>query len=233
MVKREAVNVIVSNSDECIDQLFDLVNQSITSGASSTDINTILNGATDSSGGAMAQLGGAVMEQIKKIRTKISASVTNATSDVQKYKDKVFSDISNSMDNGAEDLKATVNSHIDGMFGGGTSSIGNENGNATGAAAFFSYSYKDYLRLFLLIGIFVNEEKVLLRTADVIQVNMAKCKTENDGYLLSNSAAYVNIDAKIQVKPTLLALPLFTGVEKNPTDGTNWYIIEYADVSGY
>lgn len=233
MVKREAVKAIVSNSDKCIDQLFELVNQSITSGASSTDIDAILNGATDATSDTMAQLGGVVMKQIDAIRREISDTLDDSASAVAKYKDQVFADISSSIDNGAEDLKETVNAHIDEMFGSGTGSIGNENGNATGAAAFFSYSYKDYLRLFLIIGTFANEEKVLLRTADVVQVNMAKCRTDNDGYLLSNSAAYVNINAKIQVKPTLIGLPLFSSLEKNPIDNTKWYTIDYEDVAGY
>jgi len=231
IVKREAVNVIVSNSDMCINELFNLVEKSITDSEYGKSIDSILDGSlTD---GAIDRLGGTVMQQIELIRGKISSSVNSVTSKVSEYKDKVFDDISNSVNNGADELKNTINGHIDGIFGGGENSIGNQNGNATGAAAFFSFSYSDYLRLFLLIGTFANEEKILLRTADLIQVNMAKCISSDENYLLSNSAAYVAIDANIQVKPTLLALPIFSKVEKNPITKTKWYTIEYSGIAGY
>ena len=231
IVKREAVNVIISNSDMCINELFDLVEQSITNSEYAKSIDSILDGS--STDGAIDRLGGTIMQQIELIRGKISSSINGVTSRVSEYKDKVFNDIANSATKGADELKSTINGHIDGLFGGGENSIGNQNGNATGAAAFFSFSYSDYLRLFLLIGTFANEEKILLRTADVIQVNMAKCISSDEDYLLSNSAAYVAIDANIQVKPTLLALPLFSKVEKNPITKTKWYTIEYSGIAGY
>lgn len=231
IVKREAVKVIVSNSDMCINELFNLVEQSILSSNADQDINNILNGSTAEDG--LDRLGGVVMEQIKAIRNEISEGLDSATGKIQEYKNEVFEDISKSASKGAEDLKQTINGHIDGMFGSGESSIGNQNGNATGAAAFFSFGYSDYLRLFLLIGTFANEEKILLRTADVIQVNMAKCISSDESYLLSNSAAYVAIDADIQVKPTLLALPIFAKVEKNPMSNSKWYTIEYSGIAGY
>ena len=195
------------------------------------DINSILNGSTTEDG--LDRLGGVVMEKIDAIRDDIEKNINTATSKVSEYKDKVFDDIATSAANGADELKNTINGHIDGIFGSGENSIGNQNGNATGAAAFFSFGYSDYLRLFLLIGTFANEEKILLRTADVIQVNMANCISGDENYLLSNSAAYVAIDADIQVKPTLLALPVFAKVEENPITKSYWYTIEYSGIAGY
>ena len=83
-----------------------------------------------------------------------------------------------------------------------------------------------------MIGLYTNEEGILLRTADVIQANMAKT-TNNNNYRLSNSAVYVEVSATIQVKPTLLALPLFADVDGNPVDNTNWYTIKYNFIKGY
>ena len=58
-------------------------------------------------------------------------------------------------------------------------------------------------------------------------------KTGNTNYRLANSAAYVEISATIQVKPTLLALPLFADVEGNPSTNQNWYTFEYKSIKGY
>ena len=57
--------------------------------------------------------------------------------------------------------------------------------------------------------------------------------TGNNDYRLSNSAVYVEIKATIQVKPTLLALPLFADVEGNPITDQNWYTINYKSTKGY
>ena len=44
----------------------------------------------------------------------------------------------------------------------------------------------------MLIALYTSEEGVLLRTADVVQVNMAHV-TDEEGYLLNESAVYVDI----------------------------------------
>ena len=98
-------------------------------------------------------------------------------------------------------------------------------------ASLCSFSYSEYLRLFLLIGLYTNEGKIILRTADVIQANMVH--TGSTGFELQNSAAYVKLTATIQVKPTLLALPIFADVESNPIDNSNWYTITYTGIAGY
>ena len=39
--------------------------------------------------------------------------------------------------------------------------------------------------------------------------------------------------ATVQVKPVMLALPLFADVQNNPKTNTDWYTIEYKDIRGY
>ena len=132
---------------------------------------------------------------------------------------------------GADKFKETLNEQMSGMFGE-VSSDGIKEADNTGISLLLSFTYSDYLRLFVLIALYASEEGVLLRTADVIQVNMAHV-TGEEGYLLSESAVYVDISATVQVKPTLLALPLFADVEGNPSSDSNWYTIEYEGIRGY
>ncbi len=65
----------------------------------------------------------------------------------------------------------------------------------------------------------------------VVPANMVH--TGSTGFELQNSAAYVKLTATIQVKPTLLALPIFADVESNPVDNSNWYTITYTGIAGY
>lgn len=170
----------------------------------------------------------AITDIINGVRTDIVDTIVKTSDKVIAYKDQMKTKIEASMKDGAESLKNTLNDQIDGIFGtsNGTST------DSTGISSLLSFSYSDYLRLFLMIGLYTNEEGILLRTGDVIQANMSK-KTGNTNYRLANSAAYVEISATIQVKPTLLALPLFADVEGNPSTNQNWYTFEYKSIKGY
>ena len=168
-----------------------------------------------------------MMEYITSIRNTISREIVNGSSEIQNYIKASKDKVSESIEKGANELKNTLNESIDGIFG-----TTNGGGESTGMASFFSFSYSDYLRLFLLIGLYTNEQKVILRTADVIQVNMSEQIVHGD-YSLEKSAAYVKVYAKVMVKPTLLPLPLFANVENNPATNSNWYTVEYSGIAGY
>ncbi len=172
-----------------------------------------------------------INEIIDNLRKTITDQIINGSDMIKNAKDEAMAEIKSAAENGADELKDAINTQLDGVFGSGGSSSLSGNGN-TGISGLLSFSYDDYLRLFLMVSLYTDEEGVLLRTADVMQVNMAKV-TGNSEYLLSNSAVYLNIYAKIQVKPTFLAMPIFADVENNPaTNGTS-FIVEYNNIKGY
>lgn len=190
-----------------------------------------ISAATDDVESEVADIAADLETKIADIRSQIiNTIVTKPTGKILEYKDQMMEDIHNSIDEGADKLKDTLNEKLDGMFGSGSTSSPTASKGGTKIGNLLAFRYSDYLRLFLLIGLFANQEGILLRTADVIQVNM---DMGNPGYLLSNSAAYVQMSATVQVKPTLLALPLFADVEGNPSSNSNWYTIYYNDVKGY
>ena len=207
IVKEEAVKIIKA---QFIDQIISAIKS-----AGSNISNEISN------------MGASLTEKIDEIRNQIICKINYGSDKVKEYKSNMISKMKESMKNGAQSVKDTLNEQINGIFGSSSESSDN-----TGVASLLSFSYSDYLRLFLMIGLYTNEEGVLLRTGDVIQANMVK-KTGDNDYRLSNSAVYVEISATIQVKPTLLALPLFVDVEANPSTNTNWYTIEYKSIKGY
>ena len=166
-------------------------------------------------------------KSISRIRMSIEKTIINTSDKIISYKDKMKEKVKESMKGGAGKLKETLNQQIDGIFGSNSGDT-----DSTGMASLLSFSYSDYLRLFLMIGLYTNEEGVLLRTGDVIQANMRQ-DAERKDFKLSDSAVYVDSYAKVQVKPTLLALPLFADVEGNPSDNVNWYTVEYKSTKGY
>lgn len=182
--------------------------------------------------GAVAEAANAITEILDKIRTAIARTISRTSAPVIEYKDKMISEVKSSLASGADSLKKTLEKQINGVFGGASGSAAKPDTDSTGMSSLLSFRYSDYMRLFLMVGLYTNEEGVLLRTADVIQSNMSKVEGDTQ-YRLSNSAVYVEISATIQAKPTLLALPLFADVEKNPVSNQNWYTFDYKSIKGY
>lgn len=181
----------------------------------------IKTAAKDATTNAITQL----EELFSGVRTQMQQKVKTMTSSAI---ESLKSTVKDAARNGAESLKSALNNGINSMFG-------NSNGKveATNVSSMISFQYSDYLRLFLLIGLFTDQEGVVLRTADVIQVNMANKLTDNKSYTLGESAAYVQITATVAVKPLLVGLPLFAETIRNDKDDTTWYTFTYTDIRGY
>ena len=226
-VKREAANLIANSCDDLIEELFDTVEETLKSAEVSSAISGTIPDPSSIITDSVDQLGGDIMSTVAVIRRELMDQVISASSEINSYKTQMIDEVKTSAAQGASKLKETLNGKIDGIFGGGYSSD-----KGTGAASLCSFRYSDYLRLFLLIGMYANEEKVVLRTADVIQVNMAHVK-HNQNYRLANSSMYIKMQADVQVKPTLLALPLFSNVANNPADNQDWYTIHFESIAGY
>lgn len=213
IVKKEAVTIIKSKFISQIVEKLQSAREKITS--------------------EIDNMGSTIMEKINEIRRAIVNKVTRTSAEVIKYKDEMLNKVKASMKDGAQSLKNTLNKEIEGIFG--SSAVpGSDN---TGVSSLLTFSYSDYLRLFLMIGLFTNEtnEKgILLRTADVIQVNMGRTPAYKDKtYRLSNSAVYVEMTATVQVKPILLAIPIFSEVAENPSADQKWYTFKYKAIRGY
>lgn len=208
IVKSQAVNYIKQN---CIETVI-----------------TAIEDAGKDVQGSVEDAAKTISEKLSLIRLDISAEINKAGTKVTQYKTQMINEIKDSMNESTDKFKETINSQIDGIFG--TGNVGDTDN--TGMASLLSFAYSDYLRLFMIIGLYTNEQGVILRTADAIQLNMAK-QPNRSGFKMSKASMYVELTAIVQVKPTLLALPLFAGVNGNPKDNTNWYTIEYKNIKGY
>ena len=225
IVKREAATLIANNSGTYIDGLFDVMESSVAESTVGTVIGDVSTSISQT--GNLSNVGGEIMKKITGIRESIKAQIINGSDKVKNIKSQAINKVSDAMGQGADKLKDTLGSELDKLCGSDASGD-----KATGVASLCSFTYSDYLRLFLIIGLYTSEKNVILRTADVIQVNTAKV-TSKDTFSLAKSATYVQIDAEILVKPTFLAMPLFAGVQNNPKDNTAWYKVTYSGIAGY
>lgn len=209
IVKKEAVNIIKTTYI--------------------TQLLTQLEKNNDSAQDSISNATQSLSNIIGSIRTNIIINFQTGNNSVILYKENMKKKIRTAMNDSAHSLKEVLNDEINNIFGSKNSYKNSDN---TGVSSLLSFSYSDYLRLFLMVGLYTSEDSILLRTADVIQTNVG-FQTNSDDYRLSNSAVYVNLNATLQVKPTLLALPLFSKVSNNPINNEKWYTIELNLVKGY
>ena len=191
-----------------------------------SDVITLLQNSSENIQSNVAEVSNSITEGIDQIRTDIIQKIIRQNQNILDYKNKMISSIKESMSKGASNLKDTLNKQIDGIFG--TGSIGDR--DSTGMASLLSFAYRDYLRLFLFIGLYTSESAIVLRTADAIQANMG---LKDNGFKMSNAAVYVKLEATIQVKPTVLAVPLFSDVKGNPANNQAWYSFTTRMIKGY
>lgn len=155
--------------------------------------------------------------------------VQDGNSAVQKAITQAKTDLSNGIENGADSLKDSINSGVDRLFGQPNSSAIEK--ETSGTATLMKFTYRDYLMLFTVIGMYTSPDAVLMRTADVIETNMQY--TYDPQFTVDKAYTYLECEADYTVKPTLLPLPIFTDVIGNPGTQDLRYLYKYKDVKGY
>ena len=105
------------------------------------------------------------------------------------------------------------------------------------SSAGLTFSYSDYLRIFLYIQLCAAEDNAYLRIADVIQANMTSNVnlTEHvDNFEMSKAITYFNIDATVRVKPLMLTLPYAKNYGSDTVLNTDaWNTIRQKMTRGY
>ena len=157
--KQIAVNYL---SEDMIATLFDTIEAQCTpsvdaSGASV--ITDVLN----------AKLG-----EIKEaINNEIKAAVGMAGTALSDMKNQMITELQSAAKDGADKLKSVLSEKLDDCFNKIPTNDAASKGAASGVvSSLLSWRYSDYLRIFVVVGLMVNEEVMLLRTADLIERNM-------------------------------------------------------------
>ena len=121
---------------------------------------------------------------------------------------------------------------------------GKKTGNAL--ASMIKFGYKDYLMLFLFLNVCVNDEAILNRTADVIQLNVDKASTDNgaqyqhavEDFKMNDACTYVHMSADVELDMLFMNLDMFNTYVDDGTTSVDEQIsadatIKYNNVYGY
>lgn len=190
IVKVAAVEAIIKEG--CAQQLLD-------------QIDTLKGMAEDEAREMADNLSG----QLRIIKEKVNEEVNTACDEINKYKDDVVNKINEAVGEGAEKLKSAISESINGFdFGGSDKSktdLSFDNNNSS-KASFFNFQYSDYLRLYLMMSLIINEEAAMTRIGDVIQANM-RIASNNPTYTLDKAYTHVSFDVELEVKPLFIGIP--------------------------
>lgn len=172
-VKKLAVDYLTANDGAIISELFGKIAEQSCADPDSQEeggpgINNILYDYVDD----IAQdIEDEVTDLIEEGGSALSAEV-----------DKLESELKEAAAKGAEELKAKLKEQIGSAFDSVPTADGSSSAATDNAVcSLLSWAYSDYLRIFVVIGLLANEEAMILRMADMIELNM---QNKNNEYAL-------------------------------------------------
>lgn len=180
---------------------------------------------------------------VSTLMEKVESVATDA---VKNVKDKLNVCINEQGEEVRTKVMDTVNEYIGTHIDVGTDSVVGGGGSAKpSVASMIKFGYKDYMMLFTYLSICVNDDAVLLRTADMIQLNIqnagegASFKHNQAGsFKMANAFTYVNLTASAELDMFFLDLSIFQnilndGEEMSEEETKGVSTITYNGILGY
>ena len=173
------------------------------------------------------ECGSFTIEAILSLMTFIKESLKNEA-------DRI---IAEGGDKVTEELNGAIDDFLGGLGQGG--STGTAGQSTPSAAARLSLNYKEYLKIFVLLNMIGNEDKMLNRCAKIMQINVSKDESSFD---ISKAYTMTQINSTISIRTTFFDVPVSAGVDAsgNPTYdldfsniGTGRQRINYVGILGY
>lgn len=165
-----------------------------------------------------------IYEVINLLRAPLENSVHSL---VDKYSGEVRRLAEDATDEAKDKILATTDNFIDNTFNGLAGNANASGGLNKGVAiknssklkTTISFGYKDYLMMFVFINLTVNEDNILKRVADVIQLNVMNAKKGEASYFhdagmdfrLKNAYTYVAIKANLDMNMFFMDNDIFKG----------------------
>lgn len=185
---------------------------------------------TDSVAEATKYIGGIVTDAVGDVQTQITNYISEQGENLSEEASKVVKEKITTAANGY------INKYLDvgnpKAIGGGSTS--------SSIASVIKFGYKDYLMLFTYIAICVNDNAILKRTSDIIQLNIQNAG-DNAGFkhkkgsefLMENARTYVSVNASADMDMFFMNMDIFAktlGLEESDIAANT---IKYKGLLGY
>lgn len=166
------------------------------------------------------------------------SAVGGAFGKIRDLKEGAVDGVMKMADKGADAFEKAADDFFDGL---GDKIPGTDEGVTSDSGKTISLGYSGYLRIFLLIALLKDQDGVLKRTGDIIQLNMRKINDGNEkgqNYTLTKSYCFIDLTVDSHINPLFFS---FEGISKllgqEPSDYSSglkkMYQMYYHERSGY
>ena len=171
----------------------------------------------------MRQISKSTEDAIGAVENQINATISSVAGEIAAdLQGTVTEALESQVDNATEKISEAINSKLDAYFP--SSSVGNRakgvgKTSSSALSSAFNMGYEDYLRVFLIIKLLSDEsDMAVTRIGDVIQINVNEGLNayevehpKKGNFRMAEANTYLEINARIQVKPLLISQDWFEG----------------------
>lgn len=172
-----------------------------------------------------------------KINEKLQTTISEFSSKIQRTADGYI-------DMAADKALELTNSFLDDKVGKFSEKlpdmVGGQAGKSSSIAAALKLGYSDYLKMFMFLKLCCNDDAVVKRIGDVIQINVGKgfklannktlSHKKGNEFSLANAHTYIQVESTIKLKTMFLALPIVT---EYTGKGGSAFTVKYKSAIGY
>jgi len=176
----------------------------------------------------MTELSNVITIATAQIESGVNGIVDGITTEINGYIGDAADNLSEKASKEIKDkITTATNDFVDQYLSDtGTSAIGSGSTGSTSSsvASMIKFGYKEYLMLFVYVGLFVDssETQMLTRVADVIQLNITNAgegaefnHNKGKAFRMSNAYTYISIRANAKLKMLFLNMDFFTDFLKD------------------
>ncbi len=196
-------------------------------------VEQIYNGYLNAKNGIVSGISESINEMLDNVSDAINEKVSEA---VNGCGNALKENVSEILANEEGLVKEKVISAIDKY----TANIaGSDTGSTASLASGFSLTYKEYLKILVMISLMGNETSMLKRCAKLIQANISQHEPD---FNISKASTMAEINATVSVKTTFFNIPTVSNRMDGSSAvnnlsfsniGNSWQQIKYVGISGY
>lgn len=204
-------------------------------------INTAVDKVKTQSSDAYSYIMNLDIELAELLKSKVTAFLNNIQSKinnvvetkVSEYETTLKNEFGNAATVAADKVAEITNNAINGGVDTLVSKISisgvGSDSSTMSKNSLLSFSYKQYMEMFLFLKLCTDSDNVMLRIADVIQLNMAK-QTNNSTYQLSSLYTYIQLNATVILDTMFISNTWFSNIAGGSLSEME---IQYTGIRGY
>lgn len=215
--------------------------------------NILVSSVNDLKNALITKVTGAISVVKTSAKSSVSEIAGNIKTEINGYVSQCTDEMTEEAAQAVKDSVSNVtNGFLNGYIaeGNGSASMnqgatGTSGSTGNSVASVIKFGYQDYLMLFTFLAICVNDEAILERVADVIQLNLKNTDSDaeythknKESFLMTKAYTYVTINAEVSLDMLFIDMDFFRNVVSDSdttveSDFDSSATIKYKGLLGY